>query len=212
VVSRVSIDSESQLAKQGTGKHVHGRVARGIGAAEMWHILTSSTRTAALVGSILVSLALLSGCTIQTGQVEQLSSANGISAGVSVVSDPAGGVTVLAPVMIKGRGPFTFVVDTGASVSLIDRPLADRLGLPVSGDSQQVEGIGGVETVVPVQINGWSLGKIKLPSINIDKSSFSSTELGGNAVGLLGSDVWSEFGIITINYSSQTLTVYKQAA
>jgi len=178
----------------------------------MWHILTSSTRTAALVGSTLVSLALLSGCTIQTGQVEQLSTANGITANVNVVSDPAGGVTVLAPVMIQGRGPFTFVVDTGASVSLIDRRLADQLGLPVSGDSQQVEGIGGVETVVPVQISRWTLGKIKLPSISIDKSSFSSTELGGSAVGLLGSDVWNDFGVITINYSNQTLTVYKQAA
>jgi predicted aspartyl protease len=178
----------------------------------MRHILTSSTRTAAVVGSMLVSLALLSGCTIQAGQVEQLSTANGITANVSVVSDPAGGVTVLAPVMIRGRGPFTFVVDTGASVSLIDRRLADQLGLPVSGDSQQVEGIGGVETVVPVQISGWTLGKIKLPGINIDKTSFSSSELGGSAVGLLGSDIWNDFGVITIDYSAQTLTVYKQAA
>jgi hypothetical protein len=178
----------------------------------MWHILTSSTRAVALVGSILVSLALLSGCTIQTGQVEQLSAANGITANVNVVSDPAGGVTVLAPVMIQGRGPFTFVVDTGASVSLIDTRLADQLGLPVSGDSQQVEGIGGVETVVPVQISGWTLGKIKLPGISIDKSSFSNAELGGSAVGLLGSDVWNDFGVITINYSNQTLTVYKQTA
>jgi hypothetical protein len=177
----------------------------------MWHMLTSSSRTAALVGSMLVSLALLSGCTIQTGQIEQVSSANGITANVNVVSDPAGGVTVLAPVMIKGRA-FTFVVDTGASVSLIDRSLADQLGLPVSGDSQQVEGIGGVETVIPVKISGWTLGKIKLPTISIDKSSFSSTGLGGNARGLLGSDVWNEFGMVTIDYTNQTLTVYKQAA
>ena len=178
----------------------------------MWHILTGSSRMAALVGSMLVILALLSSCTIQTGQIEQVSSANGITANVNVVSDPAGGVTVLAPVMIKGRGPFIFVVDTGASVSLIDRPLADRLGLPVSGNSQQVEGIGGVETVIPVQISGWTLGKIKLPTTSIDKSSFSSTELGGSAVGLLGSDIWNDFGVITIDYRNQTLTVYKQAA
>jgi predicted aspartyl protease len=178
----------------------------------MRHMLTGSSRTAALVGSMLVSLALLSGCTIQTGQIEQVSSANSITAKVNVESDPSGGVTVLAPVMINGQGPYTFVVDTGASVSLIDRSLADHLGLPVSGNSQQVEGIGGVETVVPVQIGKWTLGKIKLPSISIDKSSFSSTELGSSAVGLLGSDVWNAFGVITINYSEQTLTVYKQVA
>jgi hypothetical protein len=178
----------------------------------MWRILTSSSRMAALFGSMLVSLAFLSSCTIQTGQVEQLNSTNGITASVQVVQDPAGGVTVLAPVMIKGQGPFIFVVDTGASVSLIDRPLANRLGLPVSGDAQQVEGIGGTQTVIPVQISGWNLDKINLPNITIDKSSFSSLELGGNAVGLLGSDVWNDFGAVTIDYNKQTITVYKQGA
>jgi predicted aspartyl protease len=178
----------------------------------MWHMLTGSSRTAALAGSMLVSLVLLSGCTIQTGQIEQVSSANAITANVNVVSDPAGGVTVLAPVMINGQGPFTFVVDTGASVSLIDKPLANKLGLQQSGAPQQVEGIGGVETVIPVQISGWTLGKIKLPTISIDKSSFSSTELGGSAKGLLGSDIWNDFGMVTIDYSNQTLTVYRQAA
>jgi Aspartyl protease len=199
------------IAKQEAGKYVQDREARRTGAAEMWHMLTSSSRTAALVGSMLVSLALLSGCTIQAGQIEQVSSANGITATVNVVSDPAGGVTVLAPVMINGQGPFTFVVDTGASVSLIDRSLANRLGLKQVGAPQQVEGIGGVETVIPVQISGWTLGKIKLPTISIDKSSFSSTELGGSAKGLLGSDLWNEFGVVTIDYKNQTLTVYNQA-
>jgi predicted aspartyl protease len=159
---------------------------------------------------MLASLALLSGCSIQAGPVEQVSTANGITANVNVESDPAGGVTVIAPVMINGQGPFNFVVDTGASVSLIDKPLANRLGLKVSGAPQQVEGIGGVETVVPVKISGWALGKINLPTISIDKSSFSSTELGGSALGLLGSDVWNDFGVVTIDYTNQTLTVYKQ--
>ncbi|PWT72682.1 MAG: hypothetical protein C5B60_09245 [Chloroflexi bacterium] len=178
----------------------------------MWHTLTNSSRMAALVGSMLVSLVLLTSCTIQTGQIEQVSSTNGITANVNVVSDPAGGVTILAPVMINGHGPFIFVVDTGASVSLIDRHLANTLNLTPSGPPQQVEGIGGAQTVYPVHIKGWTLGKIKLPDTTIDKSSFSSLQLGGNAVGLLGSDVWNTFGVVTIDYTGQTLTVYKQGS
>jgi len=176
----------------------------------MWRIVTYSSRLAAVVGILLTSLAVLSSCTIQAGQIETVSPANGITAPVNVVTDPAGGVTVLVQAMIEGHGPYTFVVDTGASVSLIDRPIANRLGLPVSGDAQQVEGIGGVQTVIPVHISSWNLGKINLPDTTIDKTSFSSTELGGDAVGLLGSDIWNAFGAVTIDYTNQTLTVYKQ--
>ena len=176
----------------------------------MLHIINNSPRRAALVGFMLVSLALLSACSVPAVQVEQASPTNGITATVQVDTDQSGGVSVLAQVLIDGQGPYTFVVDTGASVSLIDRTIASRLGLPVAGSPQQVEGIGGTQIVVPVQINNWSLGKINLPPTHIDKSSFSGLELGGGAVGLLGSDIWNDFGEVTIDYTGQTLTVYKQ--
>jgi hypothetical protein len=177
----------------------------------MWDIVNRALRVVGLLGLILTAMAMLSGCSVQVGQVDQVGPANGTTATVQVVDDPAGGVTVLAPVMIAGHGPYIFVVDTGASVSLIDRSLANRLGLRVSGTGQQVEGIGGVQTVIPVQISGWNLGQIKLPSpTTIDKTYFSSQELGGNAVGLLGSDIWNQFGAVTIDYTNQTVTVYKQ--
>ncbi len=176
----------------------------------MWHVITNSPRRAALVSFMLVSLALLSACSVPAVQVEQASPTNGITANVQVDSDQSGGVSVLAPVMIDGQGPYTFVVDTGASVSLINRSTANRLGLAVAGPAQQVEGIGGTQVVVPVQINTWSLGKINLPPTHVDKSSFSGLELGGGAVGLLGSDIWNDFGEVTIDYTDQTLTVYKQ--
>jgi hypothetical protein len=176
----------------------------------MWNIVNRASRVVGLLGLAFTGMALLSGCSVQLGQVDQVGPANGTTASVQVQTDPAGGVTVLAPVMIQGHGPYIFVVDTGASVSLIDRSLANRLGLPVSGSSQQVEGIGGVQTVIPVRISDWNLGQINLPSTTIDKTYFSSSELGGNAVGLLGSDIWNDFGAVTIDYTNQTLTVYKQ--
>jgi Aspartyl protease len=179
----------------------------------MWDIVNRASRVVGLVGLILTTMTMLSACSVQVGPVDQVGPANGTTAPVQVMDDPAGGVTVLAPVMIEGQGPYLFVVDTGASVSLIDRLVANKLHLQVSGSAQQVEGIGGVQTVIPVQISDWNLGSIKLPTaFTVDKTSFSSQELGGNAVGLLGSDLWNDFGAVTINYSNQTLTVYKQVS
>ena len=178
----------------------------------MWEIVNRTLRVVGVLGLILTAMAMLSGCSVQIGQVDQVGPTNGTTAPIQVVKDQAGGVTVLAPVMIGGHGPYIFVVDTGASVSLIDRTVANRLDLQVSGSAQQVEGIGGVQTVVPVDISNWDLGQIKLPTDTIDKTSFSSSELGGNAVGLLGSDIWNEFGAVTIDYNNQTLTVYSQVS
>ena len=176
----------------------------------MWDIVNRASRVVGLLALILTAMAMLSGCSVQIGQVDQVGPSNGTTASVQVVDDQAGGVTVLAPVMIAGHGPYIFVVDTGASVSLINRSLANQLHLQVSGSAQQVEGIGGVQTVIPVQISGWNLGQIKLPTTKIDKTYFSSQELGGNAMGLLGSDIWNKFGAVTIDYINQTITVYKQ--
>ncbi|HSZ51811.1 MAG TPA: aspartyl protease family protein [Caulobacteraceae bacterium] len=49
-----------------------------------------------------------------------------------------------APLTVNGRGPFAFVVDTGANQSVISTELAARLGLPV-GPSSQLNGVAGVE-------------------------------------------------------------------
>jgi predicted aspartyl protease len=49
-----------------------------------------------------------------------------------------------APVMLNGQGPFAFVVDTGASISCVSRPLATTLGLPIQED-RRVHTIVGVK-------------------------------------------------------------------
>jgi predicted aspartyl protease len=48
-----------------------------------------------------------------------------------------------APVMLNGQGPFVFVVDTGASISCVSRPLAMTLGLPIE-ENRRVHTIVGV--------------------------------------------------------------------
>lgn len=61
---------------------------------------------------------------------------------------------VVAPVMVDGRGPFRFVIDTGASGSSVGPSLVQALGLKVGKrPSLQLEGITGSAPVAAVTID-----------------------------------------------------------
>lgn len=156
---------------------------------------------------------LLSGCTIQVGQAQQIDPhAGGISIPVKVIHFDNGATVVLASLMINNHGPYTFIVDTGAEISLIDSQLAQRLGLRVAGSPHQGSGIGGSITETPVAVRNWHADKLRFPDTVIDSGDFSSERRSSGYVGLLGSDILSAFGLVTIDYANSTLTVYKQIA
>lgn len=56
------------------------------------------------------------------------------------------------PVMINGKGPFQFVVDTGASRTVISEDLAKLLALPSAGTAK-LHAMGGAANVRMVRIN-----------------------------------------------------------
>lgn len=136
----------------------------------------------------------------------------GITVSVQIARGQDGATLVLLPVTINGKGPFTFALDTGASTSLIDAPLSRQLRLPQSGAPQPINGVSGTEQAVPVRVSSWSVEKIKLPKMTVESARLFTQQRGASIRGLIGSDVWSQFGNITISYSASTLTVPKQIA
>lgn len=175
---------------------------RGIG----WHM--------AGVGAVALLLLLtLAACSIHIGSSASAAGSgnNGTTEKVKVVHGQNGATLVLLPVKINGQGPFTFALDTGASTSLIDRPLAQQLKLPQNGTPQPIAGVSGKEQSIPVKVNTWSVGtKITLPASTVSSANLFASQRSSGLQGLVGSDIWSQFGKITIDYSAQTLTVYKQ--
>jgi hypothetical protein len=137
-------------------------------------------------------------------------SGQAVTVPVKVIQGPMGATEVLLPVTINGRGPFTFLLDTGASTSVIDTPIAQRLGLPQTGGPVPISGVASQTTEVPVGIKSWHIGKINLPSMSVGSLALYGSQRGQGLQGLIGSDIWDRFGSITINYGSQTLTVPKQ--
>jgi predicted aspartyl protease len=68
---------------------------------------------------------------------------------------------IVAPVMIDGRGPFRFIVDTGASRSTVSPQLAQTLGLsPAANLPMRVNGITGTADVPSVPIHRLRAGDL----------------------------------------------------
>jgi predicted aspartyl protease len=110
----------------------------------------------------------------------------------------------LARVIIHGRA-FPFLIDTGSSKTLVDDALAKKLHLKTVGRPIKVTGVGCSESARKVRLSRWSIGGQRLPNIVATSSVIAGAN--GKAFGLLGSDVLSKFGTISIDYAHGALTL-----
>jgi predicted aspartyl protease len=75
---------------------------------------------------------------------------------------------IVVPVMIDGKGPFRFIVDTGASSSTISPQLANTLGLELSQESLMlVNGITGTAQVPSAPIRKLQAGDLVIEAIRL---------------------------------------------
>ncbi|GAA2099317.1 retropepsin-like aspartic protease [Actinomadura alba] len=127
----------------------------------------------------------------------------GFTVPIRVVTE-RGATIVFVQVMVNGRGPFDFILDTGASSSSVDRSLVQQLQLPPTGATAHVQGIAGEALAPVVRIRVWTLGGQVLRS-----RAMPVFELGDSRVaGLLGSDELRRFGAVTVDYRRQRLTLH----
>jgi hypothetical protein len=126
------------------------------------------------------------------------------SVDMRVVSGP-GGVFAFLEVYIRGRGPFAFTVDTGASHSVIDFDVVRKLRLETIGDPVTITGIACRGEAGRLSMDKWRADRIRLPAGEIQ--TIDMPEVGGGIEidGLLGSDVLSTFGAITVDYEGERL-------
>ena len=109
-----------------------------------------------------------------------------------------------ARVIVHGH-VFPFLIDTGSSKTLVDDALARKLHLTTVGRPIQVTGVGCSEAARKVRLSSWSIAGQRLPNIIATSSVIAGAN--GHAFGLLGSDVLSHFGTISIDYAHGQLTL-----
>lgn len=111
------------------------------------------------------------------------------------------------PVTLNGAERL-WILDTGASVSVVDRAFADALGLKTEGDMKGV-GAGstvdvGFATLPPFEIKGIKFGAQTVAVIDLDGVI---RRMGLDIVGILGFDFLSRF-VTKIDYARELLSFY----
>jgi hypothetical protein len=120
-------------------------------------------------------------------------------------------VIALVPVTINGHGPYTFALDTGASQSLVDSQVARELRVKPTGTSHKVAGISNVTSVRSIPVEHWSVGRVRLPATTLVEENLPFGNADGGVQGLLGSDMLSQFDIVTIDYAHSVLRLHHRA-
>jgi predicted aspartyl protease len=91
---------------------------------------------------------------------------------------------VMAHVKVNGKGPFRFVIDTGASRSTLAPHLAKALGLQHSvGRNVMLNGVTGVAEVPTVAVESIEVGALRFENQDLP---VIFTSIMGNADGILG--------------------------
>ena len=123
---------------------------------------------------------------------------------LAILKAKDGETLALARVVVHGRS-FPFLIDTGSAKTLVDDALAKKLHLTTVGRPIKVTGVGCSEAARRVRLKNWSIGGQRLPKIIATSSVIAGAN--GHAFGLLGSDVLSHFGTISIDYAHGQLTL-----
>jgi Aspartyl protease len=122
-----------------------------------------------------------------------------------------GRAAIVANVCIDSKGPFPFLVDTGASTSLVDSSLAARLHLALVDGPRAVFSFTCKRQISFAAVSRWSVGDSTLLPQTVEVGGIRSPALP-NVDGVLGSDTLSSFGAVRIDYRQQTLTLGPQSA
>ncbi|MFZ4628467.1 MAG: aspartyl protease family protein [Blastocatellia bacterium] len=114
-------------------------------------------------------------------------------------------------VQVNGKGPLRFVIDTGASLTVISDKAAERLGIkPVArgGNARAIGGSGSFPIVYGL-LDSLSIGDVRIDLVPVYiRTVYSSPDLpeSDRADGYLGLSVLSNFAV-TLDYQTRQLTL-----
>jgi hypothetical protein len=120
---------------------------------------------------------------------------------------------LLVHARIGASGPYTFLLDTGTTPSIIDVALVKRLGLPSKGAAAHGTDVGESSiTVYPVTLHDVQLGSLRIRQLAALATDISGigNKLGVHLDGVLGSNFFDR-RVVQIDYPCRTVSVLSDA-
>ena len=158
-----------------------------------------------MVVHFLVALALASAAPVPAPEPAPLIPTASVDNSLEITGDSLAAQEVRSRLFIQARvndkGPFRFLVDSGADRSVISIGLAERLGLPLGG-SVKVQGMAGTAEVATVMIDKLTIGSSEM--VGIRAPALSGRDLG--AEGLIGIDALADQRLM-LDFEAKTITV-----
>src|SRR5579872_6984442 len=111
---------------------------------------------------------------------------------------------IVIPVCLNGHGPYKFLLDTGATKTILQRVTAEKLNLP-NGTRQKIFTAGGFVPVELRPIEVLQIGSIYVSRTFVavtDSSLLSELKVDG----LLGADYLKQF-TVSIDYKHKLLNI-----
>jgi predicted aspartyl protease len=108
---------------------------------------------------------------------------------------------VAVPVMVNGSGPYRFLLDTGASHSILSATVADRLKIKVGKDHTLLTGGGNIPVTlrtIRLQVGETLLEKLEIVVTNFPLMQSMQVD------GILGADYLRRFKV-TIDYQKRVV-------
>lgn len=117
---------------------------------------------------------------------------------------------IVVAAMVNGRGPYSFAVDTGASMTTLSPALADELAI-ASEDAVNMTGAGGILQATTGRIASLAVGGAVLPDLGVVVSDFLgmiSNAVGTKLDGIVGYNFLRRFRV-TIDYPNAVLCLVR---
>jgi len=135
---------------------------------------------------------------------------DGAGSGPTTVNYEKWGNSIIVRARLNGRGPFRFILDTGAEMTLISPRVARQIGAPPLERRIDVLGVNGKPVAASlVRLDEVSLGASKVRRLRAAAHAIPAIN-SQNVAGLLGQDFLNHF-VFQLNPSARTLTLTSNA-
>jgi predicted aspartyl protease len=125
---------------------------------------------------------------------------------VTVSMRPYKGIRAVVAVKVNGAGPYDFMVDTGATITVLDTALFHELGLQAMGSSRIVSAAGATNQVLS-QVNEITLDGLSVQNVKVVSMRSPLQGSDDRAVrGVLGENFLRHFDILFDN-QDRTMTL-----